>query len=552
MIKSIQITQYRKLKDLTLSFSPNLNSISGTNGTCKTSLLHLFSNAFQAVTKTCDWVNDPKCLPVISAVNALTNPKVESLTRGDKQYNDPAHGVSGILFTVDYYDREPLGFRRHNSSITTRYAVKPKYQRGSGDALPYCPVIYLGLSRLVPFGEFQNDEALSGVKKSLPDKYLKEIADLYLSFTHYNVTYSSTQQMGDFKTRAEFLSDTEGIDSNTISAGEDNLYIILTALVSLKYYYESIRSSRTVESVLLVDELDATLHPAFQMKLLKLMREFSANYKIQVIFTTHSMSTLEDMLENKDNVIYLIDNFTSVIQMQEPDIQKIKMHLSTLTHEDIYKDKVIPIFTEDAEARFLLNLLLSFFENKKASEFLGVKRFFHLVEVNLGADSLRGIFSDDKLLRMTMRSICVLDGDKTSKTSNCIVALPGKNGSPSEKMSPEKLLFDYAQKLYDEDSSFWTDRTILDRGYGKQFYLEKIKTPIEKYKQDVEAGLTTKKEREFNKDLFNSHLGFFEFLFKHWMNNPVNNPEVERFYSELKTLFKKVAPYQEINPSEWK
>ena len=75
---------------------------------------------------------------------------------------------------------------------------------------------------------------------------------------------------------------------------------------------------------------------------------------------------------------------------------------------------------------------------------------------------------------------------------------------------------------------------------------------IEKYRQDAETGLTTKREREFNKELFNSNLGFFEFLFKHWMNNPVNGPEIERFYSELKTLFKKVAPYQEINPSEWK
>ena len=230
MIKEIDIEQYRKLKKIKLCFSKNLNAISGTNGTCKTSLLHLVSNSFQAVTKSCDWVKDNKCLPVISAVNALANPKVEYLTRGDKQYNDPAHGVSGILFTVNYFTREPLGFRRHNSSITTRYAVKPKYQKGSGDKLPFCPVIYLGLSRLVPFGEFQDDEALTGVKKRLPASYLQEIAKIYQDFTHYSVEYSSTQQMGGFKTRAEFSSDADGIDSNTISAGEDNLYIILTTL----------------------------------------------------------------------------------------------------------------------------------------------------------------------------------------------------------------------------------------------------------------------------------------------------------------------------------
>lgn len=207
--------------------------------------------------------------------------------------NDPAHGVSGILFTVDYFDREPLGFRRHNSLMATRFAVKPIYKPGSGDKLPHCPVIYLGLSRLVPFGEFQNDSASAGIRKSLPMQYQEEITALYKSFTHYSISYTSTQQMGDLKTRAEFSSDKEGIDSNTISAGEDNLYVILAALVSLKYYYESITSTKTVESVLLIDEIDATLHPAFQLKLLKLMREYSERYKIQIIFTTHSMSTLE-------------------------------------------------------------------------------------------------------------------------------------------------------------------------------------------------------------------------------------------------------------------
>ena len=540
MIKEIDIEQYRKLKKIKLCFSKNLNAISGTNGTCKTSLLHLVSNSFQAVTKSCDWVKDNKCLPVISAVNALANPKVEYLTRGDKQYNDPAHGVSGILFTVNYFTREPLGFRRHNSSITTRYAVKPKYQKGSGDKLPFCPVIYLGLSRLVPFGEFQDDEALTGVKKRLPASYLQEIAKIYQDFTHYSVEYSSTQQMGGFKTRAEFSSDADGIDSNTISAGEDNLYIILTALVSLKYYYDSIESRNPVESILLVDELDATLHPAFQIKLLKLMREYSLLYKIQIIFTTHSMSTLEDMLEKKDNVLYLVDNVSDVIQMEEPNIYKIKMHLSSLTQADIYRDKVIPIFTEDEEARFILKMMLSFFEEDKGDEFLGVRRFLHLVNVNMGADNLSSVFKDSKLLRMTMSSICVLDGDKDSDLSNCVVALPGKNGTPSSKLSPEKLLFSYAEQLYESDSDFWTDKTIIDKGYGKVFYIDKIKTPTEKYREELQAGTTSKKEREFNKELFNDYSGFFELLF------------LNRFYNELKILFKKVAPYNEINPSEWK
>ena len=126
----------------------------------------------------------------------MVNPKVESLTRGDKQYNDPARGVSGTLFTVNYYSHEPLEFRRHNSKLSSRYAVKPKYQIESGDKLPFCPVIYLGLSRLVPYGEFNNDEAVVGVKKQLPEKYQEDIARIYREYTGINITYGSAQKMG--------------------------------------------------------------------------------------------------------------------------------------------------------------------------------------------------------------------------------------------------------------------------------------------------------------------------------------------------------------------
>lgn len=548
MIKNINIIQYRKLKDLTLGFTKNINAISGTNGTCKTSLLHLLGNSLQAPTKTCSWITDKKCLPIIKAVNNVTNPKVESLTRGDQTYNDPAHGVKGPLFSVDYYGAESLYFRRHNSTQMTRYAVKPKYQPGTKDTLPYCPVIYLGLSRLVPFGEFQNDDALSNIKKKLPQSYQEEIAELYKKFTNYEILFNATKQMGDIKVRSEFSSNVEGIDSNTISAGEDNLSIILTALISLKYYYESISSTNEVESVLLIDEMDATLHPAYQIKLLSLFREMSEAYKIQVVFTTHSMSLLEEMLAKKDNVLYLIDNVTSVFQMEEPDIYKIKMHLQSLTQEDIYEDKVIPLFTEDDEARCLLELLFDYYQ-KTYSEFRNVSGLFHKVLTNISAENLTGIFTDSKLLHTTMRSICVLDGDHKSDITNFIVALPGK-------AAPEAVLLNYIEKLYDDDDPFWRERTIVDKGYTKNYYITNIKNIVDNFEADLvrlhENGESAKgKRRAFNKKLFNDNQNFFKLVFKNWIHNPTNKSEIERFYNELHILFLKVAPYHGINPKEW-
>ena len=57
----------------------------------------MVSNAYQAVTKKCDWLQDAACLDVIKQINSMTNPKIESLTKGDKTYNDPANGAKGTL-----------------------------------------------------------------------------------------------------------------------------------------------------------------------------------------------------------------------------------------------------------------------------------------------------------------------------------------------------------------------------------------------------------------------------------------------------------------------
>ena len=390
MIKEIQFVQYKKLKNISLGFEAGINAISGENGTCKSSLLYLISNSFQAVTsKNCDWVKDEKGPKVVNALNAVVNKKIESFQRGDQKYNDPAHGVTGVLYTVKYYDYYDLGFRRHNSTNNDagRYALKPVYPKGKGQKLPFCPVIYLGLSRLVPFGEFQNDEAIAAVNQKLPDEVKRGIAENFRKFTLYSIDQKAWQRMGDLKKRSNFVSDFDGVDSNTISAGEDNLYIILAALESLKYYYNCIASRRDIESVLLIDEFDATLHPSFQEKLLDLLREYSINFKIQVCFTTHSLTAVQNVLDNKDNLIYLVDNVTDVAIMEEPTIQSIQAHLYHVTKNDIYRDKHIPIFTEDAEARLLIKLLFDYLEATKP-EFRDVRRFFTIPDINLGSDQL--------------------------------------------------------------------------------------------------------------------------------------------------------------------
>ncbi|HBO2010249.1 TPA: ATP-binding protein, partial [Enterobacter kobei] len=297
MIKDISFKKFKKLIDIDFSFDKDVNIISGTNGTCKTTLLHLISNGFQMPKVRSPNYNNNNCLKVIKTINRIANPKMEAIVRESKSYTDPAEGTKGNLFSINYLDGSALDFRKHNSTNpdeAQRYAIKPLYPRGGPkQSLPAKPVLYLGLSRLFPIGETKDDD-LTKISLNLPDQYVDYISQLYKDFLGISISNIESNNIGDFKSGPLFDTDNPEIDSNTISSGEDNLFIIVKALVSLRYYFESLLVSNDIkESILLIDEFDATLHPSLQLRLLAKIREYARSYKIQVFFTTHSLSLLE-------------------------------------------------------------------------------------------------------------------------------------------------------------------------------------------------------------------------------------------------------------------
>ncbi|MDL2250415.1 AAA family ATPase [Lachnospiraceae bacterium OttesenSCG-928-J05] len=551
MIDKIEISTYRKLNNISIDLSKRITFISGTNGTCKSSILYIISNAFQRVNRNSTRLKDSNVVSVINDINNGLNLKIERLTRGDDKYNDPAVGKTGTLYNCHYENGYVLGFRRHNTSENNRnrYSLKPKYKRGSGDSLPDVPVIYLGLSRLYSFGEYNNDD-LKRVSKKLPSSYSQVVRDSYKKFTGLTISDEEVEAMGYIKKRSKFYSDTKGVDSNTISAGEDNLLIILTALVSLRYYYENIDLTRETESILLVDEMDATLHPAYQMKLLDLIIKYTKDYNIKLVSTTHSISLMEYALNKKCEVIYLIDNITSVRQMEDVDIYKIKMFLNNQIKDELYLNRSIPVFTEDEEARNFLNHIFDFFERAKPNIFTKVRGLFHLVNANVSSSALTSIFSDDKLLRSTMRSICILDGDMdVQKNISCYtICLPGGK-------SPEELIFEYSKELFErEEDEFWNDSTIEDLGFSKINYRDNILQDIERIQEKIdkyeEEGKSTKGVRRTeNKKVYNKHLRFFDMVSKRWIQE--HKGECMNFYKDLKVMFCKVSEFHDISNKEW-
>ena len=483
----------------------------------------------------------------IRSLNNCTNPKIETLTKGDKIYANPAIGTVGILYSAEYYDGVKLDFRRKNDKPLElekkRFRIIPKYSQGTNEKLPVAPVIYLGLSRLMSSGEI-DDSDFTKKRDSLPKEYHVEIAELYKELTKQEIDTNSykTMQYEKIKTRADFTTTEEGIDSNTISDGQDNIHIILTALVCLKYYFDETGK----ESILLIDEADSTLHPDLQLKLLKLFKRFSNNYNIQITFTTHSLDFLEEGIKKEEyNVIYLDDDIEKVKVLKDDklDIYNIKTRLYSKSMEDMLRDKYIPVYTEDKEARLFLEMILNYFSDKK-EEFSRIRNYFYLADSYLGCDNLCKLFKDKVCQKQFLNCIGIVDGDTKldeKDINNNLLKLPGNT-------SVERLVFDYSNKLYKENiEDFWDNDTVSEMGFIRVYYRDHIKTDIDEINTKLRS--TDKKERELNKACFNkdNNYNFFKLVLKYWINNPENQEELEYLYNGICTLYIKTSEMNGIN-----
>ncbi|MCE3040499.1 AAA family ATPase [Helicobacter anatolicus] len=560
MIKKMYIHHYRKLRDIEINFSREVNIISGVNGACKSSILYLVCNAFQDITK-----KSSPSFTIISKSNEKWNPKIENLTKGDKQYNDPAIGTEGSLLEIEYYGQDTsLPFRRHNGKgilEKDRYRLIPTYPRGSGMSLPMKPRIYLGTSRLSTFSEFNSSphlfeyidelenkltdegsikllhkikEEISNskiTKQKLPERYLLKLQEIYKSVTRHFIEISdfTNISMPYIKKRVDFKTQKEGIDSNTISSGEDNLMIILYALVSLSYYYET-TSLEDKSSILLIDELDATLHPNVQRKILNIFREYSQRYQIQIIATTHSLSLLESAYKKKDNIIYLREiggEKIALLTQEQANPSIIASQLLAQDRSEIYRNKYIACFVEDEEAKCLLDLVFQYYLiNKEAyTSFAKFKRFFLPIVAKLGCGQLR-----DMTTKMSSWAVfAILDQDEKKDLSNRIITLPGS------KMSPEKMIHRYyAEELrLNSESNFWKE--MLDVSIEK---LDDVFSELENLLAQCQEN-DKKKIRDVYKQHFQDNKDIYEILFRSWMHE--HPDEMRSFYNDLSIMFNKVA-----------
>jgi len=153
------------------------------------------------------------------------------------------------------------------------------------------------------------------------------------------------------------------------SNGQDNLNQIIAAFASF-HQLKKTQGSHFIGGLLLIDELDASLHPAAQNKLLNFIIHESRAIGIQTVFTTHSLSLLKHFIQKQDGqepgsseieLTYLTKGHGVVEVKENPRYQWIENELLTSSGQR-RRLPTIPILTEDDSATWLIKQMLDYFE----------------------------------------------------------------------------------------------------------------------------------------------------------------------------------------------
>lgn len=423
IVKSIEIEKFRAFEHATFSLGKCITAISGRNATQKTTLLGLIGQPF-----TISKGHPMYGCKTIDGYNFRSQFK-------EKFKISPVHDIIGQhkwklelhngIYGQNYYAVESIARRQSGQAPTLRFWNAESRARGAGYI--QLPVYFLSLSRLFPIGE-------SGKTQAVPFTLTPD--ELNYCITNYR-TILSIQHMGDHpsvgiekgsssRTFSGVSDDTHDIFTN--SAGEGNVTRIILAVLSFRRLQEQY-GREYKGGILLIDELDATLYGFSQAKLVDYLWQAAKDYKIQIIFTTHSPIILKCVNKyqrkerhNRGIELPLFAYDSSIVYLEPQYNQEgtrtiMPRNISTSTElNQILNDinltvpsgnSKLNIYCEDTRAIAFLQYLLSSVLN------INLDLYMSFIDIDLGWSNY--IQLADKGVPEFRKNIIVLDGDVPQK-----------------------------------------------------------------------------------------------------------------------------------------
>ena len=560
MYKKIHINDFRLFQNQTLLLGKYLTVLSGRNSTGKSTILGMIANSGELKKK--------------DGVTYSSKPfraEFSELFKGSRQFDQ----IGPERFTITLSDEN--GNEIDYRSFRTAWQTKDKYRKktpteaakkeetAQGDnedkaevkkekapheerfrVIPFkkfddgkrteakfnYPVLYLGLSRLFPIGESQDGSISTKTISFKSEEHRTWFVEKYKSILSMqtDVQAITNYYIGETDKKSGIGISTDYYDYLTNSSGQDNLGQILLALLSFRKLKEEQGDSWN-GGILLIDEIDATLHPAAQSKLLSLFIQEARSNHIQIVVTTHSLSFLRDICKqtaynNHDDAVnnnvelYYLTNANRKLEIKRnPPFTEIESDLMIISA--VQNSNKTKLYSEDTEARWFLKYLVQ--------DYLV---YVDELDITIGCDQLINLYSAD--LQYFGNTLIVFDGDVTEKQLSKIPkAMRDSLGNilklPGEK-SPEELLYEYLLSL-GPDHDFWSGGA--QRVGFTWDYFNEHGPKSDDYKQE--------KDREKYKKWFIDHRQFFEStkLMDFWK---IDNPTlVQKFREEFRVAHNHIA-----------
>lgn len=507
-LKKVRFTDhgFRKLRNLELKISPRITVISGHNGIGKSTILgliangsegkknkSLFNRTFRSVFSEIfflDYLDDFKNLNnqyeafLDYDINGERFTKRCSIEGNQKTKVEKGQSIKKFMVEVPAEEVEKVKTLDPDEKYIYRLRIIPRtisecYSLGAThnigkDAKVNIPTLYLGMSRITPIGEFEWDhiELVDSQPSQEDINFINDVFDAILPYRNKtNSIYTHNFSNSNKGSKVPDL----GHPSLSISLGQDSISSIVTALASFNQLKNKLGSEYT-GGILVIDEIEAGLHPHAQKRLIEQLKVLGSKLNLQIIVTSHSLTIIKTILNHsdalefgKDSVEYLMD--TNIPRtMQNANYQKIKNDMLLVPYTPEIQEALprCNVYFEDLEAHDFMSAIISSQEITNYYSHFGKE--LNLIPAKLGCDNLFALANSSQHFR---ESVLILDSDsidenplnkknKLIKDSKNICILPPYRKDVYSGIGPDKLAFMYLFDKYNNQAdnlNFWNHQT---------------------------------------------------------------------------------------------
>lgn len=449
-LKKLNIKKFRALNGVGIEFGTHVTVICGKNGTSKSSILGIAAQIFSFEK---DYAKE-QLLNYQTISGAEFKSKYSEHFRLSDQFDVPG----SMEVDVELFD----GFTNKAATAELGLSKRGKISRpvvrknstateGNDSRNFTHPVIFLSLKRLYPIAN--RDYKKSGFE------YLDDHKRKFINLTNELLNRTSSAATSTTGMIHSAVAHGDNYDQDSVSAGEDNAGQIMLALMSFRKLQEEYLDYKG--GLLLIDEADAGLFPAAQIKLVEILNRECNELSLQVVMTSHSPTLIEYTFEQSQKyqkrfkTVYLSDTYGSVQALHDKSWPEIEadLHTKTISINTNVSLPYLNVYFEDKEGCDLFN---------SAMYRHPAKKFLRLLDVSLSCSNYIDLVKR-KIPEFSTKSIVCLDADvdySTVKKLHSIVLLPGT-------LPPDQLIFEYLYNL-PADHPIWRNpqqftRSVLTR-----------------------------------------------------------------------------------------